>query len=56
MPGGLRFVDPKGREVALASLFRGEKPMVLSLVYFDCPMLCSLVEKGLVGLAALQAR
>jgi protein SCO1 len=48
VPGGLRFVDPKEHDVALASLFRGEKPVVLSLVYFDCPMLCSLVEKGLV--------
>jgi protein SCO1 len=48
VPGGLRFVDPKGHEVALATLFRGDKPVVLSLVYFDCPMLCSLVQKGLV--------
>src|ERR1041385_4660134 len=24
------------------------KPVVLTLIYFDCPMLCSLVQKGVI--------
>jgi protein SCO1/2 len=48
IPGSIRFVDSTGRDVAFSRLFARNAPIVLSLVYFDCPMLCSLVEKGLV--------
>jgi protein SCO1/2 len=33
--------------VALAEYF-GEKPAILSLVYYECPMLCTLVLNGLL--------
>jgi protein SCO1/2 len=48
IPTDLRFVDSSQRTVALGDLLGRGKPVVLSLVYFDCPMLCSLVQKGLV--------
>jgi len=48
VPGDLRFVDAFENQVRLDEFFGHKKPVVLSLVYFDCPMLCSLVEKGLV--------
>jgi len=48
VPGDLRFVDAFENQVRLDEFLGHGKPVVLSLVYFDCPMLCSLVEKGLV--------
>jgi protein SCO1/2 len=46
------FVDEQGREVRLGQYF-GTRPVVLALVYYECPMLCSQVLGGLVG--SLQA-
>ncbi len=42
----LAFRDESGREVRLADYFE-ERPVVLSLVYYDCPMLCTLSLNGL---------
>jgi protein SCO1/2 len=48
IPTDLRFVDAFENHVRLGDFLGKGRPVVLSLVYFDCPMLCSLVEKGLV--------
>lgn len=48
IPLDLQFRDENGNEVALASLFPGDRPAVLSLNYSDCPMLCTLVLNGLI--------
>ncbi|MFL5291579.1 MAG: SCO family protein [Myxococcales bacterium] len=48
VPTGLRFVDAFHNQVRLGDFLGHDKPVVLSLMYFDCPMLCSLVERGLV--------
>lgn len=45
LPLDLRFVDDTGRDVVLGSLF-GERPVVLAFVYYECPMLCSLIMNG----------
>ena len=37
-----------GADVTLGSLFRG-KPVILNLVYYECPMLCTLVLNGLLS-------
>lgn len=47
IPLDLEFVDDTGRTVRLADYFDGERPVILSLVYFSCPMLCTLVLNGL---------
>jgi protein SCO1/2 len=47
VPLDLSFKDESGKEVRLRDLFR-RKPVVLSLVYFECPMLCSMTLNGLV--------
>ena len=47
VPLNLRFRDESGAEVELGSFFRG-KPVILSLVYYECPMLCSMTLNGLV--------
>jgi protein SCO1/2 len=46
VPLDLTFRDEAGRPVSLRSLFRG-RAVVLSLVYYECPMLCTLTLNGL---------
>jgi protein SCO1/2 len=36
-------IDSDGRRAALGEYFDGKKPVLLNLVYFECPMLCGLV-------------
>jgi len=48
IPAGLRFYDAFHNQVALKDFLGQGKPAVLTLVYFECPMLCSLVLKGLI--------
>lgn len=47
LPLDLVFRDESGQEVKLGQYF-GNKPVVLSLVYYDCPMLCTQVLNGMV--------
>jgi protein SCO1/2 len=47
IPMDLVFRDEAGEAVRLGSFFH-EKPVVLTLVYYECPMLCSLTLNGLV--------
>ena len=42
------FKDESDRDVTLAQFFKG-KPVVLSLVYYTCPMLCTQVLNGQLG-------
>lgn len=49
VPLDLRFRDEAGREVALGEYFNKEKPVVLSLVFYKCPMLCDQILTGLLG-------
>ena len=48
VPLDLEFTDEQGRTVTLGQYF-GPRPVVLGLVYYQCPMLCTLVLNGLVG-------
>ncbi|MEK6629414.1 MAG: SCO family protein [Acidobacteriota bacterium] len=48
VPLDLAFRDETGRAVKLADYF-GSKPVVLTLVYYECPMLCTQVLNGAVG-------
>lgn len=43
----LHFVDSQGRQVKLGDYF-GKKPVILTLGYYQCPMLCTLVFNGVV--------
>jgi protein SCO1/2 len=47
VPLSLVFHDEAGRETQLASYF-GSRPVVLALVYYQCPMLCTQVLNGMV--------
>src|SRR5215470_12793711 len=48
VPLDLEFRDESGRTVKLAEYFK-DKPVVLSLVYYNCPRLCTQVLTGLLG-------
>lgn len=48
VPLDLTFRDESGNTVRLGDYF-GDKPVVLSLVYYSCPQLCSQVLNGLTG-------
>ena len=45
IPQDLLFRDEAGKSVRIGDFF-GRKPIVLSLVYFDCPALCTEVLNG----------
>lgn len=42
------FKDEQGNDVRLGQFFKG-KPVILSLVYYSCPMLCTQVLNGMMG-------
>ena len=46
IPLGLAFQDENGSTAKLSEFF-GQKPVVLALVYYNCPMLCTQVLNGL---------
>jgi len=48
VPLNLRFRDEDGRVVTLGDYF-GKRPVILTLNYFECPMLCTEVLNGLVS-------
>ena len=48
VPLDLMFTDETGREVPLGEFF-GKRPVILALVYYECPMLCTQVLNGLVS-------
>jgi protein SCO1/2 len=54
IPLDLSFRDEQGNSVLLSQFF-GQKPVIISLAYYNCPMLCTQVlnglEQGLKGLS-----
>jgi protein SCO1/2 len=46
LPLDLEFVDSTGKPIHLRDCFTG-RPVVLHLVYYECPMLCKLSADGL---------
>lgn len=42
IPGDLTFRNEQGEAVALQDYFDGERPILLTLVYHNCPMLCNV--------------
>jgi protein SCO1 len=47
VPADIHVIDESGRRVAIGEYF-GERPVILSLVYYKCPMLCNLVLNGML--------
>jgi len=49
LPLNAQFVDDTGAQVTLGKYFDGKHPAIVSLVYYNCPMLCSEEMDGLVS-------
>ncbi len=49
VPRDLVFRDETGRKVKLGDFLGDGKPVLLTLVYYKCAMLCSLTLNGMVG-------
>ena len=41
--------NAEGQSVKFSSVFEGRRPVILALVYYECPMLCNEVLNGLTG-------
>ena len=48
IPLHLVFNDESGREVQLGEFF-GKRPVILAMVYYECPMLCTQVINAVAG-------
>ncbi|OFV83461.1 MAG: hypothetical protein A2Y78_10400 [Acidobacteria bacterium RBG_13_68_16] len=48
LPLDLEFTDENGAPVRLGQYFSGDRPVILTLGYYRCPMLCTLVLNSLV--------
>lgn len=48
VPLGLTFTDQDGRQVRLGDYLKGG-PIILTLNYYSCPMLCPLIFRNLAG-------
>jgi protein SCO1/2 len=48
VPLDLEFTDEKGQTVRLGDFFHRDRPVLLAMVYFRCPMLCNLTLNGIV--------
>lgn len=44
----LEFKDESGQSVKLAQYFKSQKPVLLTMVYYECPNLCNFLLNGLV--------
>lgn len=49
LPADLSFVDSEGRPVTLGQICDGRRPVLLTLNYSNCPMLCSVQLNSLWG-------
>jgi protein SCO1/2 len=49
IPLDLVFANENGDSVKLEEFFRQNKPVLFSLVYYECPMLCTLILNGLTN-------
>src|SRR5688500_20186655 len=47
VPADIHVIDESGRRVAIGEYF-GKRPVIFSLVYYKCPMLCNLVLNGML--------
>ncbi len=47
LPLDATFTDAAGKQVKLGDYFVGERPVILALVYYNCPQMCTLILNGM---------
>ncbi|MBS1961583.1 MAG: SCO family protein [Bdellovibrionales bacterium] len=45
---GLKFTDETGKSVRLGDFFAAKRPVIISMAYYQCPMLCGVILNALV--------
>lgn len=50
LPLSAQFKDETGKAVTLGEYFKPGRPVLLSIVYYDCPMLCTEVLNGMTSM------
>ena len=48
IPAGLSFAKANGDSIQLVDLLSSGNPVILNLLYYECPVLCGLVIDGLI--------
>ena len=48
LPADLEFTNEEGATIRLGDYFTGAKPVILTLNYYRCPMLCTLILNGMI--------
>ena len=48
IPSTLTFVDHDGKSVRISDFLVEGKPVILNLVYYNCPLLCNLLLNGFI--------
>ncbi len=46
IPMDISLISDAGQQTTIGEYFDGEKPVVLAMAYYTCPMLCNLVLNG----------
>ncbi|MFW6347426.1 MAG: SCO family protein [Cyclonatronaceae bacterium] len=46
IPADITLINEAGEEVPISSYFESGKPVLLNLVYYNCPSMCSLILNG----------
>jgi len=55
IPLDIPLIDADGREVTTGDLFNGDKPAVVILMYYSCPLLCpKTLQEAMKGLSELE--
>lgn len=47
IPSDVVFINEMGEQVTLAHYLKSGKPLIITPIYFECPMLCNLIINGL---------
>ncbi|HKJ31216.1 MAG TPA: SCO family protein [Balneolales bacterium] len=48
IPLNLTFTNTDGKPIQLGQIIKGDKPVILDLAYFTCPMLCPMIIHGMM--------
>lgn len=49
LPLDAKFKDEQGKDVVLGDFFQSKRPVLLAIVYYDCPMLCTQILNGMTS-------
>jgi len=48
IPGDITLTNSNGKRITTGEIFNDDKPVIINPVYYECPMLCSMVLNGVL--------